>query len=326
MPPLRRLLDSVLNDPRDIVFLRLSAAASLMIPAAALLYVWFQIWLAALYLLVWGFVFLDRFILMLHCTSHRALFRPRFRLFNHFIPWVLGPVFGETPNTYFAHHLGMHHREENLPNDTSTTLRYRRDSLLHWLRYVGRFLVIGLPELCVYFVRKRNYKLLRRVLLGEGCYWLAVAGLMLLSWKATLVVFVFPVALVRVLMMAGNWGQHAFVDPSAPADAFRNSITCLHARYNRRCFNDGYHIIHHLEPRQHYTEMPGEFERNRERYGREDAIVFEGLDFFGVWLCLMLGRWKRLARAFVRLPGAPPRTDDDVIAFLRSRVRPLPAA
>ena len=31
-----------------------------------------------------------------------------------------------------------------------------------------------------------------------------------------------------------------------------------------------------------------EFEKNRERYGAEDAIVFRGYDFFEVWALLML--------------------------------------
>jgi hypothetical protein len=72
--------------------------------------------------------------------------------------------------------------------------------------------------------------------------------------------------------------------------------------------------------------MPAEFEANRARYGAADAIVFDGLDYFQVWLCLMTGRLERLARAFVRLPGAPERSDSEVIALLRSRLVPIPAA
>jgi hypothetical protein len=38
----------------------------------------------------------------------------------------------------------------------------------------------------------------------------------------------------------------------------------------------------------------------------------------------MTGNWQRLARAFVRLPGAPQRTDEEVVAFLKTRVVPFP--
>ena len=55
-------------------------------------------------------------------------------------------------------------------------------------------------------------------------------------------------------------------------------------------------------------------------------MVLEGVDFFQVWLLLMTGNWARLSRAFVRLPGAPARTDAEVEAFLRSRVLPFQGA
>ena len=97
-------------------------------------------------------------------------------------------------------------------------------------------------------------------------------------------------------------------------------------RYNRRCFNDGYHAVHHVVPRCHWTEHPAEFERHLAEYGRNDAVVLAGVDFFQVWFLLMTGNWPRLARAFVRLPGAPARTDAEVIAFLRTLVLPFDAA
>ena len=33
----------------------------------------------------------------------------------------------------------MHHVENNLPDDLSSTMRYQRDSFLHFLVYFGRF-------------------------------------------------------------------------------------------------------------------------------------------------------------------------------------------
>ena len=42
------------------------------------------------------------------------------------------------------------------------------------------------------------------------------------------------------------------------------------------------------------------------------------------WLNMMLGRWGYLADHFVHLPGAPECSKEDVIAFLKSRVQPVP--
>ena len=136
---------------------------------------------------------------------------------------------------------------------------------------------------------------------------------------AILVVFIVSVVFVRIPMMIGNWGQHAFICPADPTNPYRNSLTCINTRFNRRCFNDGYHIHHHVEARRHWN-TPGELEANLGRYGAEDAVVLEGIDFFGIWLCLMLRRWEVLAQAFLRLPNAPRRTDAEVVAVLKERL------
>ncbi|MSQ02484.1 MAG: fatty acid desaturase [Myxococcales bacterium] len=320
-----RWLLGLLNDERDLEFVYLSLTClTFQCVAVSLFFVGDWVWtLAPVYWAAWGFGLADRLILMLHCTSHRALYRER-RL-NQVIPWLIGPFFGQTPESYFAHHMGMHHPENNLREDLSSTLSYQRDSVRAWLHYVFNFLFIGLPLLADYHRRKDNRKLLRRLLVGEAAFWSVIALLSLVNWQATLVVFVIPVITIRALMMAGNWGQHAFVGAADPANPYLNSITCINTRYNQRCFNDGYHIFHHIKPRTHYTEYPAEFEANQAEYGRQDAIVFEGIDFFQVWLFLLLGRHRWLARRMVRLPGAPDRSEAEAVAFLKSRLTPIVA-
>lgn len=323
-----RSIARALNDERDVIFVRLMLGIALIQVPYALALFWlgdFSWWFAVGYWALWGTLFLDKFILMLHCTSHRPLFNKRYRLLNLCIPWLLGPFCGETPEAYFVHHMGMHHKEGNMHGDLSSTLRFQRDKFTHWLRYFGRFMTIGLFELYAYHIRNGKPKLARRLVVGEGSFWLMVVVLAsFTSFQATMVVFVIPVVVVRMLMMMGNWGQHAFVDPADPANDFKSSITCINSRYNRRCFNDGYHIIHHLKPALHYSEMDSELQQHLDRYAAQDAIVFDGLDFFLVWLLLMTKQYGRLARAFVRLPGAPQRTDAEVVAFLRSRLVPIP--
>lgn len=322
----RAALGTLLNDARDHVFVELALAMTvLQVPFAILLFAFgsFSWWWAVAYWAIWA-QFFDRYILMLHCVSHRPLFNKRHRWLNSYIPVVLAVFYGQTPHTYFGHHLGMHHKENNELGDLSTTMPYQRDSFRAWLHYYLSFLFFGLARLVAYLFRKKRVRLAQRVLVGELGFWTGVGLLAaFVSWQAALVVFVLPLLLVRTLMMMGNWTQHAFVDGSDSGNPFRNSITSINTRYNRRCFNDGYHIVHHFRPALHFTEMPGEFEQRRSEYGKNDAVVFDGLDYFQIWLLLMLGRWQTLARAFVRLPGAPVRTDEEAIAFLKSRLRPI---
>jgi fatty acid desaturase len=309
-----------INDVRDVPFLRLIVVLTTTVVGSG---VWlfvggFRLWLAAahLALVLW---FLGPYILMLHNTSHRRLFNTRWRRLNLYVPWVLGPFFGETPETYFAHHVGMHHPENNLEDDVSSTLPYRRDSFIAFVRYFLRFFFGVIVELPRYFARKRRHALAVRSVGGELVFFAVVGALAWLDWRSTIAVFAVPYVVTRFLMMCGNWGQHAFVDEATPESPYRNSITCINTGYNRRCFNDGYHIGHHIKPTRHWTEMPADFSDNLATYAHERAIVFAGIDFFGVWLCLMLKRYDWLARRFVPLEGAPSQAE--IIELLRSRTR-----
>jgi fatty acid desaturase len=126
------------------------------------------------------------------------------------------------------------------------------------------------------------------------------------------------------MMMVGNWGQHAFLNSARPNGGISNSITCINSAYNRRAFNDGYHIGHHLKANLHWTLLPQDLLANRERYAREGALVFEGLDFFLVSLLLWTRNYRLLAKRFVRLDGQP-RSDEEVMRMLRERVQPIRA-
>lgn len=265
-------------------------------------------------------IYLGPFTLMLHNISHRRSWSKPYAWLRPYINWVLGPLMGQTPNSYFIHHIGMHHPENNLSADLSSTLSYQRDSVLHFGMYLFNFFVLGLLDLGQYLFEKRHFRLLKNLLIGELGYWLIVFLLLLLHWRATVVVFIFPVVFCRFAMMAGNWAQHAFVDPSSPQSSYRNSITCINSSYNRRCFNDGYHIGHHLKPSRHWTELPNDFRENMSLYAREKAIVFEKIDFFVIWFFLMLKRYDWLAHFYVNLEPEQ-LTKEQIIARLKHRTQ-----
>ncbi len=117
---------------------------------------------AAVYLVFNNMIFKGPFGLMLHCTSHRAFFRKEYGFMNHYLPWVLGPLFGQTPETYYSHHIGMHHAENNMPEDESSTMKFQRDSFGGFGAYLGSFFFAGVYHLCTYFARKNRKRLLYR--------------------------------------------------------------------------------------------------------------------------------------------------------------------
>lgn len=326
--PLDRFFLRYIRDPRDLPFLYLIIRINLLVvPAAVYLYLpgRFSWWLFPPYAALLLF-FTGPYLLMLHNTSHRPLFKRQYRTLNKYIPWALGPLFGQTPESFFAHHVGMHHAENNLRDDISSTMPYHRDRFLQFVGYNLRFALGSYVELAGYFHRRRRYKLMRGMLAGELAVLAIVVALAFVNWQATLVVLVWPLVNCRWAVMATNWAQHAFIDPKSYDDPYGYSITLINCAYNRRCFNDGYHIGHHVRMTRHWTEMPGDFEAHREEYARRDAVVFEGIDYLGVWLLLMLKRYDKLADRFVQL-GPVRRSREEIMQLLESRTLPVaPAA
>jgi hypothetical protein len=114
LPLVKRIFGPMLNEERDLVFVDLALRQSLVLMSLAALMFWRFSWgIAAGYLGLVFFYWLGPYVLMLHNTSHRRLFNRRYELFNYYIPVVLSPFFGGSPLSYFAHHVGMHHAENN---------------------------------------------------------------------------------------------------------------------------------------------------------------------------------------------------------------------
>ncbi len=318
-----------IRDERDLPFVYTTILISVtLIPLAVLLYIpgiasWLWWSAAVAYFILNNAIFKGPFGLMMHCTSHRAFFKKEYDFLNHYHPWIIGPLFGQTPETYFSHHIGMHHPENNLPDDESSTMKYQRDSFRGYLHYFGVFFFTGIYHLASYFIRKKRKRLLYRSVRGEFLFIAGCVVLCFFNWPATLVVFILPFVISRIIMMLGNWAQHAFIDPDDPGNAYKNSITCINTKYNHQCWNDGYHISHHQKPSMHYTEYPVYFQKTIDEYAEHNAVVFDGIHYLHVFFYLMAKRYDLLAKNFVNI-GNRFRNDEEVIAFLKSRTRRMP--
>ena len=319
---------ALLRDERDLPFVYLTLKITFtLIPLAVLMYMhmlpfWLWLCIAVIYQYLNNVVFKGPYGLMMHCTSHRPWFKQQYALMNYYLPWVIGPFFGQTPETYYTHHVGMHHPENNMPEDESSTMKFQRDSLKDFSVYLGSFLFAGIYHLCTYFARKKRKRLLFRSVRGELLFMAMCVALCFINWPATLVVFILPFFTFRIIAMTGNWAQHAFIDIREPENSYKNSVTCINTKYNIKCWNDGYHISHHLQSTMHWTEHPVFFKNTIDQYIASDAVVFDGIHFLHVFIYLMRDRYDLLARHFVNL-GGRYKTDEEIIAMLRERTRKI---
>jgi fatty acid desaturase len=140
--------------------------------------------------------------------------------------------------------------------------------------------------------------------------------------KATLAIFIIPFVFARIVMMLGNWAQHAFVDPKDPEDG--NTINCINTKYNQMCWNDGYHAVHHARPALHYTEIPVEFMKNKDKFAEKKILVFDGIHYLHIFVWLMTKRYDKLANNLVNINGMFS-SEEEAIAVMKERTRKMTA-
>src|SRR5436190_6787271 len=199
-----------INDKRDLPFIHLLTAIHLLvIPMGILLYTpllqggyW---WLAYIpYFYFSQLYFKGRFGLMLHCISHRKLFKKGYTWIYHWTIWGVCPFFGHTPETYFVHHMAMYHVENNMRDDTSRTLRYQRASFSGFLLYYLNFLFLGFKQTFQYLFNNKKKKMYMRLTYGEFSFFLFCVLMSFVNFKATLWIFIIPFVFARMVMMMGK--------------------------------------------------------------------------------------------------------------------------
>jgi fatty acid desaturase len=315
-----------MNDKRDLPFIYLLTRIHLTVmPVAILLFTpllqgWYWWALAIPYFYVSQLYFKGRFGLMLHCICHRKCFKKPYQWLHTYITWIVCPLFGHAPEGYFSHHIGMHHIENNMPDDTSSTMPYQRDSLRHFLAYFWNFISVGVKNTILYLYYRKRKKMYQRLTVGEYTYLAFCIVMCFVNLKATLVVFLIPLLFARLVMMLGNWTQHAFIDPRKPDNLYTNSINCINTVYNQVCWNDGYHIIHHLRPGMHYTEMPAEFLKRKDDFANNKAIVFDSIHYLHIFTWLLTKRYDKLADNLVNINNMF-NSPEEAIALMKERTR-----
>jgi fatty acid desaturase len=230
-------------------------------------------------------------------------------------------LYGLQPFAYFPQHVLMHHAESNQAADLTSTLRYRRDSRTDFLRYWLRFMTLDNLGLALYLWRHGRHAALARYLAGTAAFFTLAAGLAWWSPAATCIVFVLPYVLTRFFLMAGNWAQHAFIHPATRDPRLQQATLLVNASHNRRCFNDGYHALHHRWPGLHWADMAARYRTDWRYYADHEVLVFDGVPNNQViWWRLMKGDYDYLARHLAPFDWLP-RDHAARVELLKQRVQ-----
>merc|ERR1712000_1950 len=180
------------------------------VPSALFLF-WHFTWIHGIAHTIMQLSYVGTYTLMQHQHIHqRGILNKRFSLFDAVYPYITDPLMGHSWNSYFYHHVKHHHVEGNGPEDLSSTIRYERDNVWHFLHYLGRFFFLIWLDLPLYFLRKRRTVVGLKAGAWELGWYFTLASLFRWNPKATTFVFLLPLLMLRIGLMVGNWGQHAF--------------------------------------------------------------------------------------------------------------------
>ncbi|MCP4438821.1 MAG: hypothetical protein GY810_07740 [Aureispira sp.] len=282
----------------------------------------YALFIFPVHIIIYGY-FLGPFITMYHDINHHPLLKNKTA--DKYLISLFGTIYGMTPNTYFCHHIIMHHPEDNGYKDLSTTRPYQRDSFKDFLKYYSEF-IFCLFSLSAYLKVGNNKQKKRHanaMIISELSYIVVTIILLIINPIGALAVAVIPTLMTRSCLIVGNWGEHAFIDATDPTNPYTNTTNIL-GKFNKIWFNVGFHIGHHINPTKHYSLLEQDFYDNIETYAQEDAIVFKDVHFPHIWFYLMTKNYKKLAKLYVRLPGHEQHTDDEIIQLLKERVHAIP--
>ena len=276
-------------------------------------------------------MYLQRFVLALHYHTHVKAFSAKKneyvkRCLNLIPTLVIAPFIGIPYGIYWYHHNAMHHVHGNAAyTDLSSTERSRRDSVFDFFKYWIRFLFLAHIELSLNMLKHRGMSDALR------CY-LCSAGTFAAWWYLNVNVnasaanwtIAYTYISTSLGLMFGNWSQHIFVCPDDPQNEYKSAYTCINSFENQKTFDDGYHVQHHLDSRMHWSKFATHFSQKEtlEKHAKEDALVFDGLHFFDVGMCVMLGRLEYLAERYVYY-GQKKRTKKEIVMELKRRLEPI---
>ena len=321
LQPYIRWASTLVRKPSDVVYVsHLLILFAFGIPNFVLLFFHFN-WFQAL--AQWMFItyFVGPYSIISHHHIHgRGILSPSWSWLDIMFPYILGPMMGQTWNSFYYHHK-HHHMEENGPNDLSSTIRYRRDSAIDLSIYLGRFVFLIWFELPLYYIRKgRSFMGLKFFAWEIASYALIVLATGY-NLRFAITALMIPLLQWRIAVMTNNWSQHAFVDEDDPTHAFRSSITLIDVVANRHGLNDGYHTSHHLSPLRHWREHPFAFLKAKQKYADGAALTFQEVDFIKLAILLCRKEYNVLAQCLVPMGDQIGKSNEELASMLRRKTR-----
>lgn len=327
----KKLAKHMLVDERNSPYLFSLIGIGIYAPALFGLSYWYQSkqehfnWYAVLayHVLNYGpyFAFFSQIATMIHKEGHapRGLFKKPFRFLNKFYGYFLAIFYGHVPEGYPMGHMRIHHKYNNAPEDVTSTVFYDRSQAARFMIYLFEFMLFWTGISIAYHHYKDNkMEDCKKMLRGMIIFYGIMAVVMYFNFRFGFGYLLLPHLSSIIFLAAINYTWHAWTDASAPKNIYKNSITIINGQYN--VYNEDYHVEHHKRPQTHWEEYPVNYEKFKDEYAANRAIIFQDTQAFAVFFMLLLGHYEKMANHMVDLNN--DMTTDDKIKLLKERLQP----
>jgi hypothetical protein len=267
------------------------------------------------------FAFFSQIATLIHKEGHepRGLFKKPFAFLNKFYGYFLAPLYGHVPEGYPMGHMRIHHKYNNAPDDVTSTVFYDRTQAMRFMIYLFEFMLFWTGISIAFHHYKNNRmddfgKMIRGMLLFYGL----IAVVMYFNFWFGFAYLLLPHLSAIIFLAAINYTWHAWTDPSEPKNIYKNSITIINGQYN--VYNEDYHVEHHKRPQTHWEEYPKNYEKFRNEYAANRAIIFQDTQAFEVFFLLLFGDYDKMADKMVDLNN--DMSKEDKIKLLKERLQP----
>jgi hypothetical protein len=92
---------------------------------------------------------------------------------------------------------------------------------------------------------------------------------------------------------------------------------------NQTTFNDGYHVLHHLNAKRHWADLPAYFMEpsTLKKHSDHGALTFTNIHFVDVGILVFTGQLDKLVRNhYVHLGYGPAPSVEEVVEELKYRL------
>jgi fatty acid desaturase len=267
------------------------------------------------------FVVFSQVATLIHKEGHEAkgMFKKPFGIFDNFFGRFIAVFYGHVPECYPMGHMRIHHKHDNAPDDVTSTVYFDRSQASRFLIYLFEFMFYWTGiSVAHHHYRKGKMKEFRKMMYGMLGYYGLITVVMIINPLFGFAYMLLPLLSSIIFLAVINYTWHAWTDPTEPKNIYKNSITVLNGHYN--VYNEDYHVEHHKRPQTHWEEYPINYEKHREEYASNRAIIFTDTQAFEIFFYLLFGSYQKMADRMVDLNG--DMTNEDKIALLKHRLQP----